>query len=81
MLSRQFHEDVEQVQFRERICQLIDEKSAEHFHQKRPQSMFGQTVQTGGSKLEQTTDVNAKPQEQGSNDHTIQLDLDSIYEQ
>ena len=79
MLSRWFHEE-EHAQFRERISQLIDKKSAEHSDQKRPQAMPEQTIQTGGSRLEQTIYVNAKRQEQNSNDHKIQLDLDGTYE-
>ena len=78
MLSRQFHEE-EQAQIRERISQLINKKSAEHFDQKRPHTMPTQTVQAGERNLEQTNDINAG-QEQESNDHKIHLDLNRTYE-
>ena len=44
----------------QKIHQWIDKKSAEHFDQKRPQSILGQTVQTADSKLEENMNINTR---------------------
>ena len=74
ILSMQINVE-EQTQFRKKKTYLIDKKSAECFDQKRAQSILGQTVQTGDSKLEQNMDINTRRLEQNK-DYRIHSDLD-----